>query len=203
MKIFLDDERPAPSGWTLMRWPHEVIAALQTHRVTEISLDHDLGDDAIGTGYDVLVWLESTVAHHSFALSVIHIHTPNSAARPRMLAAVAQIQRLAQTHLPAQANQRRDETPHPVALAALPEDAEHPARWPSWYDHTGSSEPARQWVESIYAVGASKTTLTLCPTAEMLPWHTHQEVRAWLATSTAQQPCTLGHSGGRLPRQAA
>lgn len=127
MKIFLDDERPAPSGWTLMRWPYEVIAALQTHRVTEISLDHDLGDDAMGTGYDVLVWLESTVARHSFALPVIHIHTANSAARPRMLAAVAQIQRLAQAHLPAQANQRRDEVSHPEALAALQEDTEQPA----------------------------------------------------------------------------
>ena len=28
---------------------------------TELSLDHDLGDDTI-TGYDVLVWLEEAVA---------------------------------------------------------------------------------------------------------------------------------------------
>lgn len=102
MKIFLDDTRPAPNGWTLMRWPHEVIAALQTEQVTEISLDHDLGDDTVGTGYDVLVWLEGTVARQRFELPVIHIHTANSAARPRMLAAVAQIEKLAQTHLPIQ-----------------------------------------------------------------------------------------------------
>jgi hypothetical protein len=253
MKIYLDDERPAPAGWTLMRWPHEVIAALQTECVSAISLDHDLGNDQIGTGYDVLLWLEEAVANHRFDVPEIHIHTANAAARPKMLAAVTQIKRLAQAHLPAQANQRRDVAPHPEALAALQEDAEHPARWHSWYDHTGSSEPARQWIESIYATGARKvsldevhlmgeenaltaflhvdlpadpqtqtnihqtlaqwvgsshidheeTTLTLCLTAEMLPWHTHQEARAWLATSTAQQPCTLGHSSGPLPRQAA
>jgi hypothetical protein len=85
-----------------MLWPHEVIAALQNEQVTEISLDHDLGDDTVGTGYDVLVWLEGTVARQRFELPVIHIHTANSAARPRMLAAVAQIEKLTQAHSPIQ-----------------------------------------------------------------------------------------------------
>ena len=55
MKIFLDDERPTPNGWIGLRWPEEVIELLTTKNVTEISLDHDLGDDAHGTGYDVLL----------------------------------------------------------------------------------------------------------------------------------------------------
>lgn len=252
MKIFLDDTRPAPNGWTLMLWPHEVIAALQTEQVTEISLDHDLGDDTIGTGYDVLVWLEGTVARQRFDLPVIHIHTANSAARPRMLAAVAQIEKLAQARPPRHPNKRLQELPE--ALAALQPGAKHPARWPSWYDHTGSSEQARRWIESIYAAGATQvmleethpmdednaltaflqvelptdnpqakacihqtlaqwasascidheaTTLTLCLTSEMLPWLAHEEARAWLAASTAQQPRTLGHRDGPLPKQAA
>ena len=30
--------------------------------MTDVSLDHDLGDDARGTGYDVIRWLEEAVA---------------------------------------------------------------------------------------------------------------------------------------------
>jgi hypothetical protein len=29
--------------------------------VQELSLDHDLGDDARGTGYDVILWIEEAV----------------------------------------------------------------------------------------------------------------------------------------------
>jgi len=44
MKVFLDDERATPEGWTRVFWPAEAIALLPTGEVTEISLDHDLGD---------------------------------------------------------------------------------------------------------------------------------------------------------------
>ena len=55
MKVYLDDERAAPAGWVDVRWPEEVIELLKTGNVTELSLDHDLGDDGHGTGYDVLL----------------------------------------------------------------------------------------------------------------------------------------------------
>src|SRR5450631_1609881 len=50
LKVFLDDERVTPPGWARMYWPDEAIQLLETGHVTEISLDHDLGDDARGTG---------------------------------------------------------------------------------------------------------------------------------------------------------
>ncbi len=50
MKVYLDDERIAPDGWRQVRWPEEVIELLETGEVTELSLDHDLGDDDHGTG---------------------------------------------------------------------------------------------------------------------------------------------------------
>lgn len=93
MKIWLDDERPAPAGWTRCLWPQEVIALLKTHNVAEVSLDHDLGDDARGTGYDVLRWVEEAQATRGYTPPVIHVHTANPAARPRMLAAVRAIDR--------------------------------------------------------------------------------------------------------------
>lgn len=55
MKVFLDDERATPPGWTRACWPDEVIELLSTGTATELSLDHDLGDDERGTGYDVVL----------------------------------------------------------------------------------------------------------------------------------------------------
>ncbi|MDE1348062.1 cyclic-phosphate processing receiver domain-containing protein [Vibrio aestuarianus] len=47
-------------------WPEEAIALLKQGTVTEISLDHDLGDDEHGTGYDVVLWIEEAVATRGF-----------------------------------------------------------------------------------------------------------------------------------------
>ena len=39
-----------PDGWHRVYWPDEAIELLKTGKVTEISLDHDLGDDERCTG---------------------------------------------------------------------------------------------------------------------------------------------------------
>lgn len=92
MKVFLDDERRTPEGWARVYWPDEAIALLQTGQVTEISLDHDLGDDARGTGYDVVLWVEEAVHLQGFVPPRMHVHSANSAARVRMLAGIAAIE---------------------------------------------------------------------------------------------------------------
>ena len=89
-KLYLDDEREAPKDWIRCYWPNQVIDLMKllTHRVSEISLDHDLGNDGKGTGYDVLTWIEEQVHTQSnFHVPMIHIHTANPSARQRMLAA--------------------------------------------------------------------------------------------------------------------
>lgn len=96
MRVFLDDVRPAPAGWTLVRWPDEVIALLETGEVEELSLDHDLGDDERGTGYDVLVWIEEAVALRGFRAPAITVHSANAAGRQRMALAIESIQRFAE-----------------------------------------------------------------------------------------------------------
>lgn len=97
MRVFLDDERPTPSGWVRVYWPDEAIALLQAGGVEAISLDHDLGDDQRGTGYDVILWLEEAVALHGFVPPAITVHSANPAAREKMLAGIASIQRLVRT----------------------------------------------------------------------------------------------------------
>lgn len=94
IKVFLDDKRPTPDGWIRAYWPEGMIHLLKSGRVAEISLDHDLGDDASGTGYDVLLWIEKAVATKGFVPPKITVHSANPAARLRMEQALASIERL-------------------------------------------------------------------------------------------------------------
>lgn len=96
MQLFLDDERTPPDGWTLVRWPEEAIDLLKTGGVDKISLDHDLGDDEHGTGYDVILWIEEAVATRGFKPPEIIVHSANPSARIKMEAGIKSILRLAQ-----------------------------------------------------------------------------------------------------------
>jgi hypothetical protein len=97
VKIFLDDEREAPNGWTRCYWPQEVIALYEQYGkdISIISLDHDLGDDTKGTGYTFLEWLEHKVDNDpSIHIPTIMVHTQNSGAALKMRAALMSIKRL-------------------------------------------------------------------------------------------------------------
>ena len=94
VKVFLDDERSPPDGWVLVRWPEEAIELLETGDVTHLSLDHDLGDDERGTGYDVILWLEEAVALRGFEPPVVTVHSANTSARVKMSQGIASIERL-------------------------------------------------------------------------------------------------------------
>ena len=93
IKVFLDDMRTEPEGWVLVKTAREAIELLQTNDVEEISLDHDLGEEENGTGYDVISWLEKEVYQSNFSPPVIHIHTANPVARERMKAGARNILR--------------------------------------------------------------------------------------------------------------
>ena len=94
MKVFLDDERTPPQGWTPARWPEDAIRLLQSGRVDELSLDHDLGDDEHGTGYDVVLWIEEQVATANFEPPSITVHSANPSARQKMEAGIRSIEKL-------------------------------------------------------------------------------------------------------------
>lgn len=84
MKVYLDDERETPEGWVRVYWPEEAIEMLKTGNVTELSLDHDLGNDDHGTGYDVVLWIEEAVIVNNFKPPIIKVHSANSSARHKM-----------------------------------------------------------------------------------------------------------------------
>lgn len=95
MKVFLDDCRNPLNRWVRTYTPKETIEFLKTGDIEKLSLDHDLGDDdGIGTGYNVLLWIEEQVVINTFTPPIIIIHSSNSSARLKMNAAIEQIYRL-------------------------------------------------------------------------------------------------------------
>lgn len=105
MKVFLDDlcdtfgsGRETPDGWVGVKTANEAIALLENHEVESLDLDHDLGDEGVvGSGYDVLEWLEIAVAERGFIppLEII-VHSANPAVYPKMLQAISSIRRQAE-----------------------------------------------------------------------------------------------------------
>ncbi len=92
MRVYLDDERATPEGWKRVYWPDEAIDLLRKGVVTELSLDHDLGDDAVGTGYDVVLWVEEAVLVNGFNPPKMKVHSANSSARLKMEAGIKSIE---------------------------------------------------------------------------------------------------------------
>jgi hypothetical protein len=101
LKVFLDDIRipsdvyPNESNWVTVTTASECIDMLTKNHVDVLSLDHDLGDDSDGTGYDVLRWLEEQVYMHDYEAPLdIRVHSANPVGRARMLSAITSIKRL-------------------------------------------------------------------------------------------------------------
>lgn len=84
MKVYLDDERATPEGWHRVFLAEQAIEMLKTGKVTHISLDHDLGNDKVGTGYDVVLWIEQQVICHNYVPPVITVHSANTSAAIKM-----------------------------------------------------------------------------------------------------------------------
>ncbi len=91
MNVYLDDERSTPKGWVRVYWSNEAIELLKQGNVKAISLDHDLGDDKRGTGYDVLLWIEQEVHLNDFLPPKMKVHSANSSARLKMELAIKAI----------------------------------------------------------------------------------------------------------------
>lgn len=82
-----------------MYWPDEAIELLRSGDVTEISLDHDLGDDERGTGYDVVLWIEEQVVLFGFDPPKMSVHSANVSARTKMESGIRAIMARTNRHL--------------------------------------------------------------------------------------------------------
>jgi hypothetical protein len=94
-KLWLDDERLAPSGWITSKTAGHAVMLLASGTFSEVSLDHDLGDDNQGTGYDVICWIEEKVHNDPlFVIPIVHVHTQNASARHKMIQAAKFIEKM-------------------------------------------------------------------------------------------------------------
>lgn len=90
MKVWLDDIRQAPEGWVHAYTVSQAMAFLQTGEVTELSLDHDLGENQ-ATGYDLLNWIEEQVFHGLLQPPTMWIHSANPVGCQNMARAIESI----------------------------------------------------------------------------------------------------------------
>lgn len=94
MKVFLDDQRDTPPGWFRTYDVNTTIALLKAENVTDLSLDHDLGDGEL-EGIAVLNWIESEVFHNPYYYPPsITIHSDNPVGRQNMKLALDSISRI-------------------------------------------------------------------------------------------------------------
>lgn len=96
LRVFVDDDfehrRPPSDEWEQVTTAHEAIALLETDRVIELSLDHDLGDEEeAGRGLDVVTWLAEQQELHGrivWPRDGITVHTANAVGRDNIARAI-------------------------------------------------------------------------------------------------------------------
>lgn len=96
MKVYMDDVRVAPDGWTRTYTVDQTIHLLKMRVVTHLSLDNDLGEGQ-AEGYNVLDWLEEVIYNDkTFPMPEIHIHSANATRVEYMKRAAKSIERIRQ-----------------------------------------------------------------------------------------------------------
>lgn len=89
INVWLDDERPMPTGFHVHATSAgQAIALLKAGNVSSISLDHDLGDEQNGTGYDVACFIEQSAFEGTLPPVEVAIHSANPVGRSRMEQAI-------------------------------------------------------------------------------------------------------------------
>ena len=91
VKVYLDDKRPTPNGYVRAFWPEDVQLFIESLNVTELSLDHDLGNDEHGTGNDVVCYVEEKVYFTDYIAPKISVHSDNSSAKAKMMLGINNI----------------------------------------------------------------------------------------------------------------
>lgn len=99
MRIYMDDERVTPAGWSRTYTVAATIELLETRSVTHLSLDNDLGENQ-PEGYKVLDWLEETVFNdETFPMPEVYVHSANPIRVEHMRRTLSSIERIRQQQI--------------------------------------------------------------------------------------------------------
>lgn len=83
--LWLDDERPMPKEFHLhARTSVEAIEAIKNGGIGVVSLDHDLGDESNGTGYEVAKFIEEGAFLGTLPPMEVRVHSANPVGASRM-----------------------------------------------------------------------------------------------------------------------
>lgn len=98
MKLWIDDEREAPEGWTsAISWKEamsRLVIGIAARNIAAISFDHDLGGEV--SGYDLAVVLEGAAAGGALGWFTgdLKCHSDNPVGRQRIETVLASIRRI-------------------------------------------------------------------------------------------------------------
>lgn len=90
MKLWIDDVRPAPKGWTWAKTLQEASHLYFTNEIEEISFDHDLGGDETTRPLADLIECYAT---QGYKPPKWHVHSANPVGRERLKAALTNADR--------------------------------------------------------------------------------------------------------------
>ena len=80
MRLYLDDIREAPEGWTPVKTVEEAIELMSSGEVIEMSLDHDLGSDQ-QEGYRLVLYMAE---NDTWPTGFVSVHSSNPPGAERM-----------------------------------------------------------------------------------------------------------------------
>jgi len=103
VKLWLDDQiddpntpmRHPPAGWFGVKTPKQAIKLLKAGGVSEIELDHDLGNNVLGDGATVLKYIQKRVVwDKSFIPPKMFVHSANPGEADMMRKMIKSIERI-------------------------------------------------------------------------------------------------------------
>ena len=88
LKLWVDDIRPAPEGWIWAKDYSEAMIYIRTGNVSQISLDHDLGESSEKTGYDIACQIEALSHSGQIPPMAWSVHSANPIGKKRIISAL-------------------------------------------------------------------------------------------------------------------
>lgn len=90
IKVYLDDLRHAPDGWIRLIDAQSCLSILREGIVSELSLDHDLGEES-PNGTWLVKQICADVRDGKYTLPLCRVHSQNPVGRRRMEEMIADL----------------------------------------------------------------------------------------------------------------
>ena len=93
LKLWVDDVRLPPSGWIWAKDYAEAMLYIRSGTISQISLDHDLGEASKKTGYDIACQIEALAQQGLIPPMIWAVHSANPIGKQRIISALQSAQK--------------------------------------------------------------------------------------------------------------